>query len=274
VSAPNGLTSIAVPGTPLSPDEYKNYALQDPGYLALQSSLKGNEDAYRANARGGINRGVIGLGILPTDNSMADWLDPGTAAAAQANQQSTGAQLGFQHGNNVRAIQNALAARGGYDSGELTYGLGNENTRDTQARSDALSKFMDYANGLFGNLGQMQAGDAGQLGQELGSAAMRQLSLHPGSTTSATWDDSSGTYVDGNGNHYDQYGNHIGTGSAPTTNFGAPAPGTNLVSGAEAQAYSAPPVPNMVAQGIASVPPAQTQPIFTQYTHGGSFGAR
>lgn len=216
------MSTLAVPSKPLSPDEYKNYALQDPGFIGLQSALKGNEDAYKANARGGINRGVMALGIAPPDSSLNGWLDPGTAAAAAANPLSANAGLTEQHHQNLRSIQNQLAARGAYDSGELPYNLGNENTRDNTARSDALAKFMDYANGLFGNLGSMQASDAGQLGQELGAAAMRQLALHPGSTTAATWNDSTGTYVDGDGNHYDQYGNHIGTGGDQTTNFGGP----------------------------------------------------
>lgn len=240
MSAPNGLTTLPVPSAPLTPDQYKNYALQDPGFLGLQNALKGNEDAFKANARGGINRGVISLGVAPPDASLSPWLDSGTAAAAAANPLSTNAQFNEQHHQNVRAISNSLAARGGYDSGELTYGLGNENTRDTQSRSDALGKFMDYANGLFGNLGTMQASDAGQLGQEIGAAAMRQLALHPGSTTSATWNDATGTYVDGSGNHYDQYGNHIGTrddGSVPT-NFGIPT-NPNSTNVADQQAVAA-----------------------------------
>lgn len=212
------MTSIAVPGTPLTPDQYKQYALSDPGYQALQASLQGNENAFQSQARGGINKGVIALGLMPTDSSLSGWLDPGTAALAASNPTSTAAGLNLAHQQNIRNIQNNLAARGGYDSGELTYGLGNENQRDTQARADALSKFMDYANGLFGQLGTMQAGDAQQLGQELGNAAMRQLALHPGETTSATWDDNTGTYIDGQGNHYDQYGNFIGNsqGANPT----------------------------------------------------------
>lgn len=220
MSAPNGLGSIAVPSKPLSPDEYKNYALQDPGFLGLQSALTGNEDAFQAQARGGINKGVISLGLSPSDASLAPWLDSGTAAAASANPLSQAAGLATQHKANVRGIQNNLAARGGYDSGELTYGLGNEDTRDTAARSDAMGKFLDYANGLFSQLGTMKATDASQLGSELGNAAMRQLALHPGSTTSATWDDNRGAYVDADGNLYDQNGNHIGTGDAPPTNFG------------------------------------------------------
>lgn len=223
------MTSLAVPSDPLTPDQYKNYALQDPGFLGLQSALKGNEDAFRAQARGGINSGIISLGIAPPDSSLKDWIDPSTAAAAAANPLSTDAGLRQQHTNNLRTIQNSLAARGAYDSGELTYGLGNENTRDASTRADALSKFMQYANGLFGNLGSMQASDAAQLGGELGNAAMRQLALHPGSTTTANWDDNTGTYVDASGNHYDQYGNHIGSGpSAPATNFGGPTNPNNV----------------------------------------------
>jgi len=213
------MTTLAVPSAPLTPDQYKNYALQDPGFLGLQSALQGNEDAYRAQARGGINKGVISLGVAPPDSSLNGWLDSGTSAAAAANPLSQNASLLNAHHQNLRAIQNSLAARGGYDSGELPYGLGNENTRDTQAHADAMGKFMDYANGLFGNLGSMQAGDASQLGSELGNAAMRQLALHPGSTTAANWDDATGTYVDSSGNHYDQYGNHIATSGDSTTSF-------------------------------------------------------
>lgn len=214
-----------MPSKPLTPDQYKQYALQDPGFLGLQSALQGNEDSFQAQARGGINKGVVGLGLAPTDSSLASWLDPGTADAAAQNPLSTGAGLTLNHQANMRNIQNSLAARGGYDSGELTYGLQNEDTRDTQARASALSSFMDYANGLFGQLGTMKAQDASQLGQELGNAAMRQLALHPGETTSAVWDDSRGAYIDSNGNAYDQWGNPItstgGGDTPPTTHFGA-----------------------------------------------------
>lgn len=157
-------------------------------------------------------------------------MDAGTADAAAQNPLSTNAGLNTQHTGNVRAIGNNLAARGGYDSGELTYGLGNENLRDTQAHADAMGKFMDYANGLFGQLGSMSAQDAAQLGSELGNAAMRQLALHPGSTISAVWDDARGAYIDAQGNAYDQWGNHIASGAGPTTNFGnglAPSTPTN-----------------------------------------------
>lgn len=237
MSAPNGVTSLAVPSTPLTPDQYKQYALQDPGFIGLQSALKGNEDAYRAAIRGGINSGVVSLGAVPTDSSVGGYLDDGTAAAATANPLSTTAQFNTQHHNNFRDISNQMAARGAYDSGDLTYALGNEAARDTTARADAMSKFLTYANGLFGQLGSMQAGDAAQLGTELGNAAMRQLALHPGSTVSAVWDDSRGAYVDSQGNLYDQYGNHVtSVGGPPTTNFapinsGAPAAGGNNVGG-------------------------------------------
>lgn len=266
MSAPNGQGSIAVPSKPLTPEQYKQYALQDPGFLALQSSLQGNEDAFRANARGGINKGVIGLGLAPADSSLNGWLDAGTADAAAANPLSTGAQLSTAHTANMRSIQNNLAARGGYNSGELTYGLGNENTRDTSARADALSKFMDYANGLFGQLGSMQSSDASQLGSELGSAAMRQLALHPGTTTTATWDDSKGFYVDSDGNLYDQWGNHV-TSDGPPTNFGPVAPHNDqlgAIQGLEPPAYN--PVatsPGGLAGAYMPPPPQNPSPIIT-----------
>jgi hypothetical protein len=221
VAAPNGIASLAIPAKPLTSQQYANYALSDPGYLALQAATQGNEGAYTAQARGGINKGVIDLGLAPTDSSLSGWLDPGTAAAAAANPLSTQAQLTTAHTNNVRAIQNNLAARGGYDSGELTYGLGNENQRDTQAHADALSKFIDYANGLFSNLGAMQASDAASLGQELGNAALRQLKLHPGTTTTALWNDATGTYVDADGNHYDAFGNLTTPGAGASGDSGA-----------------------------------------------------
>lgn len=277
------MTSIAVPGTPLTPDQYKQYALGDPGYLSLQAALQGNENAFQSQARGGINKGVIALGLMPTDSSLSGWLDPGTAAAAQANPTSTAAGLNLAHTQNVRAIQNNLAARGAYDSGELTYGLGNENQRDTQARADAMAKFLDYANGLFGQLGTMKAADAGQLGQELGNAAMRQLALHPGSTTAAQWDDNSGTYVDGQGNHYDQYGNFIGNSGAPNptpTNFMAQ---VNQVQAGQAPVSSIPSYDPGSYQGayaqsvinqqnaLANQPPPQ--PVITQGAPRGGGGS-
>lgn len=268
MSAPGGMNSLAVPSTPLTPDQYKNYAETDPGFLNLQNSLKANEDAYRASLRGGLNAGAINLGVVPTDPSLSGYLDPSTAAAAAANPLSTNAQLNTQHVNNSRDYMNRAAARGMVDSGETPWFFQNENMRDTQAHADAMSKFMTYANGLFGNLGSLQAANASQLGTELGNAAMRQLALHPGTTTSAVWDDSRGAYVDSQGNLYDQYGNHITTaGGPPPTNFGpstqaayAPTPNVNWA-----------PVPNQGSAtdnaffvGPQGYTPPPEQPILTR----------
>lgn len=276
ISAPNNVTSLAVPATPLTPDQYAQYAQQDPGFLSLKSALTGNEDAYRAALRGGINSGVISLGAAPTDASVAPYLDPGTADAAAANPLSTSAQLTTQHQQNTRSIQNNLAARGAYDSGELTYGLGNENTRDTQARSDAMASFLKYANGLFSGLGSMQASDAAQLGTELGNAAMRQLALHPGSTVSAAWDDTRGAYFDAQGNAYDQWGNHItsaGDGSPPPTNFGPSNPNGVGYAPNGVPADWQPAAPNGATDNAFFVTPStDNQPIITR--GGGGINSR
>lgn len=111
-----------------------------------------------ANAalRQGRSQALVGFGDAALARALGNTVDPNTAAAAQANQYSTLANLAHQNMLNRMGLFNTLAAHGltrsgatGFQQGELARGYG-------QAGYDALQS-------LLANLNQ-------QLGQYLGTA--------------------------------------------------------------------------------------------------------
>lgn len=228
VGATPSQTTLNIPGRQLTDSDYANLISNDAGVQALRSALQAQHSARLAAARGAIQRSVLSFGEAPSQ--LSSYLDPGQSDLASQNQYSTMAQLGQQHKQALRNLQNQLAARGAYNSGELTYGMQNETQRYGQQQSDARGKLLDYVSGLLSDIAQQDASGQSQLASELGNATSRQLSMHPATTqaTTATWNPSTGTYVDPSGNHYDASGNLIGSaGSAgvpPTSDYQAPPP--------------------------------------------------
>lgn len=212
---------ITIPGQTFSPDDYNTFIQGDPGYMGLKNSLTGNEDAFHAALRGAVQKSIISSGYAVPEASQ--FLDPGQADQAAQNPYSTAALATQAHSTNLRQIQNALAARGGYDSGELTYGVGNESQRFNQEDLSNRGQMADYIAGLLGQESTMKGNDAAQLAAELGNATSRQFALHPGSgSTTANFDTSTGTYIDSYGNHFDPTGKLLSTAPAPSG--GSPQP--------------------------------------------------
>jgi hypothetical protein len=203
----------------------------------LLSSLHGNEDAFGATMKSQIQRDALQSGYnIP---QLAPYLDAGMAGQITSDPNSAAAVSSETHANNLRAIQNQLAARGAYDSGELTYGIGNESERYNREGLSQRGALLDQINSLLGQQASMQGSDQAQLATELGNAAGRQATLHP--VTTANYDASTGGYVDQYGNHFNADGTPFAsTASAPATPAPAAALAPDLQTGAQAVASGGP----------------------------------
>lgn len=205
-------SSITIGGDP------SQYIYSDPGYQALLAALQGNEGAQTAADRAQIQQDAIRSGYY--SDALSPYLDAGMQGQIQSNPYSLQALASQGHTTNVRNIQNSLAARGGYNSGELTYGIGNESQRFNQENLSNEQSLMDQINALLGGEASTKASDAQQEAQALGDATARQSSLHPVST--ATYDASTGTYVDTYGNHFNADGSAYTAPKTPTPPPAAP----------------------------------------------------
>jgi len=209
---PTDGSSIATGGDP------NNWMQTDPSYQALLSALHGNEGAFSAQMRAQIQRDALRSGYdIP---ELGQFLDAGMLDQMKNDPNSLRAMSQQGHGVNLRNIQNQLAARGGYNSGELTYGIGNEDQRFNQEGLSQRGALLDEIRALLGQQAQLQGSDASQLAGALGDAAQRQATLHPVGT--AHYDSSTGSYIDQYGNHFNQDGTPFG--SPPKAPAPAPTP--------------------------------------------------
>jgi len=82
--------------------------------------------------------------------ALGEAVDPNTAAAAQANQYSTLANLGYQQDTAHRQLLNNLAARGLLRSGDLGYKQGQQARQYGQARYNAYNDLLGQLNSSLG----------------------------------------------------------------------------------------------------------------------------
>lgn len=84
------------------------------------------------------NAGLVGEVAPDVDNTVRQLAQQNTAAGL-----STTGRLRQAYDENVKALQNSLAARGLLSSGETGYQVGKQNTQYQQTRYDALQQLLD-----------------------------------------------------------------------------------------------------------------------------------
>lgn len=184
VPGSGGINYGASGGTPRStgaspgytPD-YANLIYGDPGYMALKAAMDSSLAAFNSQMRGQIQQDVLNSGYaIP---SALGFLTKAQIEEAKNNPYSQAALAAKGHDVNLRAIQNQLAARGGFNSGELPYGLGHEGDRynmQTQSNEAALA---NEIRNLIGQQAQLKSTWMAQLAAGLGAAMQNQMALHP-----------------------------------------------------------------------------------------------
>lgn len=225
-TTPTNTIGPATPPTIQTGGDPNQFIQSDPTYQAILASLGGNEAATAAQDRASIQQDAINAGYnIP---QLGQYLDPGVLGQIQSNPYSEAALAAQGHTTNLRNIQNTLAARGAYDSGELSYGVGNESQRYNEQTLTDQQNLMNQINSLLGGEANQKSTDAVQEAQALGTATQTQSALHPVGT--ATFDSSTGTYVDTYGNHYNANGTLVSS-SAPAAPKATPPPtSTNSVT--------------------------------------------
>lgn len=146
-TAGSGPPAVGTGGAPASFD-YSAAVAGDPGYLALQAALGAADTTDLANIASRTSSALINFGRVPTGLPGSIPVSAADAAIATNNPYSTEAELKRQHDIQLRVMQNQLAARGGYNSGELSYGLQQEGLRYGGAESKAAGAVVDYLNNL------------------------------------------------------------------------------------------------------------------------------
>jgi hypothetical protein len=122
----------------------------------------------------GVDMGVVG----PNFATYAQEARP-LAEKATREGLSIAARLEKQYKQNVRAIKNALAARGALQSGETGYQLGEEQQRYKEAGFDARTKLVDFLSGIEAGRAAAARSRAGGAQQALGSAMQNAMVMFP-----------------------------------------------------------------------------------------------
>lgn len=129
-------------------------------------------------------------GLLPQANQLAQQTtDAGQSYMARATK---------THTDQIRAIKNALAAKGALQSGELGHQLQEEQGRYDTGQYDARLQVQDYVSELQRGYATAQRQRAQQLAAAQREEAARQAQLNPvtGAQT-ATWNGTTYVYPDG-----------------------------------------------------------------------------
>lgn len=139
---------------------YADLIANDPGFRQLKADLSAQGISDAAGLRAARQRGVIQFGEAPDYQGVdqgflgggysAD-IDEGTRALASQNTAaglSTSARLAKAQSDNIRAIKNVLAARGGLRSGELGHQLREQNLGYAQSQYDARQRLLDYMSSI------------------------------------------------------------------------------------------------------------------------------
>lgn len=187
--AADGRGTIRIPG--YMPD-YKSLIANDPVFSQLKQDLaaQGIQDAGgRASA---VQRALIQFGQVPDFNATGlnglnpEWLNQDvtdqTRQLASQNTESgmsVTARQASQFDKNLRAIKNALAARGALRSGETGYQLGEAQKQYDTQRYDSTQELLDYIAGAQQGFTAAERARQAQAAQAAESAAGRQIELNP-----------------------------------------------------------------------------------------------
>ena len=136
-------------------------------------------------AKAGANLGLSGA-ALGFANSDVDALTRELAAKNTAAGLSTKAKLDAANQNNITAIRNALAARGMYQSGELGYGLGENEKQYQQASTDAEKQVLGGIEQAASGYTNAERARQRDLAQYMKDAGDRQLGMLGDTATSST----------------------------------------------------------------------------------------
>jgi len=183
VETPSGLAPTVNPAaggfqanTPAGYGNYASIIANDPFYQQTLADLSAQGIADQAGADAAMMRALIQFGEVPA----LEGLDLGLAgknyakisesarplaAANTAEGLSIAARMQKQLNNNIRAIKNALAARGALMSGETGYQLGEEAQRYKQSQYDARTQLVDLLAGINAGLAAAARARAAQQAQ-------------------------------------------------------------------------------------------------------------
>ncbi len=177
--APSGATGVgtsaagapsATGGGPLS---WQDFLANDPFWKQFNADLSAQGIADEGAAKAATQRAIIQFGEVPDNltGQAANWIDPTTRTLAQQNTAAGTSQLARINKFNqdsLRAIKNALAARGALRSGELGYQLKENQQQYTNAQYDQRTALTDTLSGIQAGLAAAQRAAAMQRAQALG----------------------------------------------------------------------------------------------------------
>jgi hypothetical protein len=160
---------------------YLNILNSDPILQQTLADLQAGGISDRSQADTLSQRALVQFGEVPALEGLdAKLAGPDFARIAgmarplaEANTQSgmsVVARMEKLRKDNVRAIKNALAARGALRSGEAGYQLGEEQTRYGQAQYDARAQLVDLLSGIEAGYANAQRQRQGQAGTAYGNA--------------------------------------------------------------------------------------------------------
>lgn len=234
--AADGRGTIRIPG--YMPD-YKSLIANDPVFSQLKQDLaaQGIQDAGGRAAA--VQRALIQFGQVPDFNATGlnglnpEWLNQDvtdqTRQLASQNTESgmsVTARQASQFDKNLRAIKNALAARGALRSGETGYQLGEAQKQYDTQRYDSTQELLDYIAGAQQGFTAAERARQAQAAQAAESAAGRQIELNPPSGGQELTPDPSvpDGYRNGRGELVNADGSVYSRRPAPNVGSGLPDP--------------------------------------------------
>jgi hypothetical protein len=177
--------SMAIPGTGTSytPEQYRQMALNDPIYQTGLNTYNRTVGDLGTNRRAALQALALGYGGLPKDfagDTYGD-LTPDVLSQAQANPESTLAQMQRAYDAQNAQMQNQLAARGALHSGDLVQGQSNLDQQQQLDQYNAGQAFIDAISGQSGiltNYRTQMTGAQGDLGTALDNAVVNEENLN------------------------------------------------------------------------------------------------
>lgn len=205
--------------------DFQSMINSDPFYLQAKADMSAQGVADAASRAAAIKRTLIDWGVIPDVKAAADKLglsstalgyfntdvDERTrqlAAENEAQGLSMHSRLGKANTDNVRAIRNALAARGMYQSGELGYGLTENAQQYKQASTDAEKQVLGNLEEVSGRFVQSERERTRAVAEAMMAAAQRAAMMAgsmggqttPGMTTPTGGQTTAGAPLTGNAN--------------------------------------------------------------------------
>jgi hypothetical protein len=190
VSSPGGgrkFDPVTIPG--FTPD-YASLIQGDPIFGQLKADLSAHGISDAASRAAATQRALIQFGAVPEFDGLAGlnrgYLDSDvnqtTRQLAQKNTEAGFSVVARQQkrlSDNIRAIKNALAARGALRSGETGHQLQEAQRGHDEARYDATQQILDYISGAQQGFLAAERARLGQLRGGAESAFERQMRLNP-----------------------------------------------------------------------------------------------